>query len=214
MVLGLKFMLQYLPNLISRLPLIGQHKLSLFLIVATLVHGMLLFTLNSTPVTPAMPPKPLQALDIQLMPLTLPNAHLDNHLSDNVPLEALPKPSISDTTAPQFELALRQRTISNAMHEHRDAAYLQRWQHYLETFGNQHYPAAAQHLQGTLRLLVSIHANGQLAQVQIRQSSGHPELDQAAIALVHLAAPFEPFPAEIARDTDLLEIIRTWQFNG
>ena len=34
----------------------------------------------------------------------------------------------------------------------------------------------------------------------------------AAIRIVRLAAPFAPFPDELRRTTDVLEIIRTWQF--
>ena len=30
--------------------------------------------------------------------------------------------------------------------------------------------------------------------------------------IVQLAAPYAPFPPEMAKNTDVLEIIRTWQF--
>jgi protein TonB len=44
------------------------------------------------------------------------------------------------------------------------------------------------------------------------RSSGLEVLDQAAIEIVKLAAPYAPFPLDIAKDTDVLDIIRTWQF--
>ncbi|MEX2367736.1 MAG: energy transducer TonB, partial [Pseudohongiellaceae bacterium] len=43
--------------------------------------------------------------------------------------------------------------------------------------------------------------------------SGHRVLDDAAIRIVQLAAPFQPFPATMRQEVDILEIIRTWQFH-
>ncbi len=117
---------------------------------------------------------------------------------------------------PKLNSALRKRTISAASHEKRDASYLNRWQAYVENYGNNHYPSVALHnnLRGDLRLLVALRKDGTIHEVSIRRSSGKAELDEAAIKLVYQAAPFEPLPAEITNDTDILEIIRTWQFRG
>jgi protein TonB len=48
--------------------------------------------------------------------------------------------------------------------------------------------------------------------VEINRSSGYKVLDQAALRIVRLAAPYEPFPANIRQDTDILHITRTWTF--
>jgi periplasmic protein TonB len=37
-------------------------------------------------------------------------------------------------------------------------------------------------------------------------------LDEAARQSVRLAEPFQPFPASIRQDTDILQVIRTWKF--
>jgi len=37
-------------------------------------------------------------------------------------------------------------------------------------------------------------------------------LDEAAIKVVRMAAPYAPFPAELAATTDKLEIVRTWHY--
>ncbi|HBN15764.1 MAG TPA: energy transducer TonB, partial [Pseudohongiella sp.] len=42
--------------------------------------------------------------------------------------------------------------------------------------------------------------------------SGHQLLDMAAVEIVQLAAPFDPFPEELRGEVDILEIIRTWRF--
>jgi protein TonB len=95
-----------------------------------------------------------------------------------------------------------------------DAYYLQAWRRKVESIGNINYPheARERQLYGSLRMLVSISADGGLKDVQILESSGYPVLDDAAIRIVRLAAPFAPFPPEMRQDTDVLEIIRTWQF--
>jgi protein TonB len=48
--------------------------------------------------------------------------------------------------------------------------------------------------------------------VEINRPSGQRILDAAAVRIVQLAAPFAPFPADIAKDTDILSITRTWIF--
>lgn len=95
-----------------------------------------------------------------------------------------------------------------------DAYYLQSWRRKVESIGNLNYPneARRQSLYGSLRLLVSITPDGGLKEVRVLDSSGHKVLDDAAVRIVRLAAPYAPFPPEMRAETDLLEIIRTWQF--
>ncbi len=95
-----------------------------------------------------------------------------------------------------------------------DAYYLQSWRRKVEAIGNLNYPDEARrnNLYGSLRLLVAITPDGGLKDVRVLDSSGHKVLDDAAVRIVRLAAPFAPFPPEMRADTDVLEIIRTWQF--
>ena len=95
-----------------------------------------------------------------------------------------------------------------------DARYQYNWQRLVENVGNAHYPEAArrQHLEGDVRLSVALRPDGSIQAIELLSSSGHRELDQAAIRSVRLAAPFDPFPPEVRADTDILEIVRTWQF--
>ncbi len=95
-----------------------------------------------------------------------------------------------------------------------DAYYLQSWRRKVETVGNLNYPEEARRdrLYGSLRMLVTIAPDGALKEVRILDSSGHKVLDDAALRIVRLAAPFAPFPQEMRQTTDVLEIIRTWQF--
>ena len=95
-----------------------------------------------------------------------------------------------------------------------DAAYLHNWRTKVEAVGNRYYPDASRRLgiYGDLRLLVAIRYDGSIENIEVLSSSGHTVLDEAAIRIVRMAAPFEPFPAELRETTDTLEIIRTWKF--
>lgn len=110
----------------------------------------------------------------------------------------------------------RKYTISSAStKKSQDALYLDSWRRRIEAVGNVNYPEQArrQELYGSLRLLVALLPNGEVEEVQILRSSGHSVLDQAAIEIVKLAAPFEPFPEEMRAQADILQIIRTWRFH-
>ena len=110
----------------------------------------------------------------------------------------------------------RTYTISSAStQKSHDALYLDNWRRRIEAVGNRNYPAEAERrrLYGSLRLLVSQMPDGSVNDVEILSSSGHELLDRSAVDIVHMAAPFEPFPAEIQSEVDILEIIRTWRFH-
>ena len=109
-----------------------------------------------------------------------------------------------------------ERLTSAATRAAADAAYLYTWKQRIETIGNQHYPLEAKRrrLYGDLRLLVALRPDGSVKEVRVLQSSGYALLDDAAMQIVRLSAPFEPFPPELRARADELEIIRTWQFRS
>ena len=116
------------------------------------------------------------------------------------------------------EYARRPRRVvltAAATQRSEDALYLDGWRRRIEAIGNLNYPDAArrQKLYGSLRLLVSILPNGSIQKTEILQSSGHAVLDQAALDIVMLASPYEPFPPELSKQADIVEIIRTWRFH-
>lgn len=95
-----------------------------------------------------------------------------------------------------------------------DALYLEAWRQKVERIGNLNYPAAArnQKIYGKLQLTVSIRADGSVEKVVIDKSSGSEILDEAAIDIVKLAAPYARFSKEMKTTTDILDITRTWTF--
>lgn len=104
---------------------------------------------------------------------------------------------------------------SAATQRSEDALYLEGWRRRIEAIGNLNYPdeARRQKLYGSLRLLVSILPNGTVQRAEILESSGHAVLDQAALDIVALASPYEPFPEQLRQQADIVEIIRTWRFH-
>lgn len=108
----------------------------------------------------------------------------------------------------------KRQFIGARTQEYRFATYVEQWRQKVERLGNLNYPEAAkiQQLHGQLQLTVNIKADGQIESVRVQRSSGLPILDEAAKHIVQMAAPFEPFPTEIKKDTDVLSITRTWTF--
>lgn len=109
----------------------------------------------------------------------------------------------------------RRYTLSSAStKESRDALYLDNWRKKIEAIGNLNYPEEAtdKGIYGSLRLLVAIKPDGSVEDIRILRSSGERVLDEAAVRIVQLAAPYQPFPADLRASVDVLEIIRTWQF--
>jgi protein TonB len=108
----------------------------------------------------------------------------------------------------------RRKFIGARTQEFRFARYIEDWRLKIERIGELNYPQAArdQKAYGSLVVTVSIKANGILEKVEINRPSGWKILDEAALHIVRLAAPFSPFPTDIASDTDILSITRTWTF--
>ncbi|MBT8449651.1 MAG: energy transducer TonB [Gammaproteobacteria bacterium] len=108
----------------------------------------------------------------------------------------------------------KRRQVSASIHRASDALYLDAWRRKIERIGNVNYPEKAkrQGIYGSLTLNVSINADGTVNRILVIRSSGHKLLDDAAIRIVRLAAPFAPLTNDILVDTDILEIIRVWQF--
>ncbi len=107
----------------------------------------------------------------------------------------------------------RKKFIGARTEEYRFAQYIEDWRQKVERIGTLNYPEAARgKLYGSLVLSVSINHDGSLNRVDINRSSGYKVLDEAARRIVQMASPYSPFPPEIRRDTDILEITRTWYF--
>ncbi len=94
------------------------------------------------------------------------------------------------------------------------AVYLDAWKRRVEQVGTLNFPneARRRHLSGNPLVLVVLASNGGLVRADVSRTSGHPELDQAAMDILKLAAPFESFPDELAERYDVLRFSYEWEF--
>jgi protein TonB len=108
----------------------------------------------------------------------------------------------------------RQTFLTARTREYKYAAYMDAWRAKVEQVGNLNYPEEAKRrgLTGSLVLDVALNPDGSINNITVQRSSGHQVLDDAAVRIVKLAAPFAPFPDNIRKDTDILHITRTWEF--
>lgn len=93
------------------------------------------------------------------------------------------------------------------------AQYVENWRSKIEAIGTKHYPAQARgKIYGDLQLTVYIRKDGQLDHIEFDRPATAAILNSAAKRIIELSQPFEPLPKELAQDTDILAITRTWHF--
>ena len=94
------------------------------------------------------------------------------------------------------------------------AEYLDSWRRRVERIGTANYPAELlDNTTGRPTLEVVIRADGRLDDIVVRRSSGDKALDQAALKILRLAAPFAPLPENIRADYDVLRFAYEWDFS-
>jgi len=114
----------------------------------------------------------------------------------------------------QSQLSVR-RLESNSTLESYETIYLNAWQRQVETTG---YFQISQKdiLQGNFKVQIRsiIDSMGNLIGADILKSSGNSSMDALALKILEQAAPFEPFPVDMAANYQQLEIIRDWNFTN
>ena len=115
-----------------------------------------------------------------------------------------------------FRQQPRRKFISASTREHLYASYMSSWIAKVERIGNMNYPEAARrrNIEGSLVLSVDVLPDGSVGSIRVLRSSGHAVLDEAAVRIVRLSAPFAALPEEITEQVDILTITRTWQFTS
>ena len=114
----------------------------------------------------------------------------------------------------EYQKRPKRAFVGANVREYAFARYVEDWVTKVERVGNVNYPEAArrQGIYGSLKLTVSIYADGRLEAVEVDRSSGSKILDAAAVKIVELATPYAAFPEDMRKKTDILSITRTWTF--
>ncbi len=96
------------------------------------------------------------------------------------------------------------------------APYLDSWRRRVEKVGTLNYPTAAarRNLKGNPVIEVTLRQDGALKAAVIRRSSGYSEIDAAALQILRLASPYDPFPPTLAARYRALHFAYEWQFVG
>lgn len=141
----------------------------------------------------------------------------------------LPDPSERQTLERQMEMARlanelqkeaehyakrpKRKFISANTREYAYANYMKAWVSRVERVGNINYPdeARQRQLRGQLILSVGMNRDGSIKSIDVIKPSGERILDDAAIRIVRLAAPFPTIPVT-EENLDELYVTRTWQF--
>ena len=122
--------------------------------------------------------------------------------------------AIDSNPQDQSQLSVR-RLESNSTLESYETIYLNAWQRQVETTG---YFQISQKdiLQGNFKVQIRsiIDSMGNLIGADILKSSGNSSMDALALKILQQAAPFEPFPVDMAANYQQLEIIRDWNFTN
>jgi protein TonB len=180
-------------------------------------------------------PRPLQASAPKPQPPSERELLTQQHAKFSVTTQAetpeqppLPQPTARDVLEKKLEMARlateiqreseayakrpKKKYISANTKEYAYAAYMSAWVARVERIGNLNYPddARRQQVHGDLVLTVALKRDGSIKNIDVIQTSHHTILDEAAIRIVKLAAPFPPIPTE--EGVDELYITRTWQF--
>jgi protein TonB len=94
------------------------------------------------------------------------------------------------------------------------AGYLDSWRRKIERVGTMNFPDVARRkkLSGTPVIEVTIGADGKLLDAAVQRSSGHAEIDEAALRILRLASPYDPFPTNLNSTHDEIRIAYEWQF--
>lgn len=204
---------------------------------ATQPAPTLALTLTGSVVAPGRPPPTAPTAQAGIPPKTLPPAP-SPATADTPEPEAPPRPNTElAATTPPVHGAIAGKTVDELVRAVAEATatatndrvfrlgetppkradfayYLASWRRKVERIGKLNYPqrARAERITGSLRLRVVIAADGALRDARVMRSSGHTMLDEAALAIVRLAAPYAPFSPAMRETTDVLEIERTWRF--
>ena len=155
-------------------------------------------------------------------------SQVDFRSGENAPSQQMEVPLALSSTAPRpiatsatdDTLRLRGKRIDGATEivpntrESKLAPYLDAWRRKVERLGTLNFPQIARNGAGNPILEVSIRRDGSLGEALIKRSSGRKEIDQAALSILRLASPFDPFPKELSKQYAELRFAYEWQFLG
>ena len=109
----------------------------------------------------------------------------------------------------------RTRYVSPSTREVSFAVYQSHMRRLIEERGTRFFPQAnGQKLYGSLTLVVTVNARGQVISSQVLKSSGQAALDRAALDIASHAGPFGEFTREMKLEFDQLALVSRYTFKN
>ncbi|MBT8136240.1 MAG: TonB C-terminal domain-containing protein [Gammaproteobacteria bacterium] len=108
----------------------------------------------------------------------------------------------------------RERVVSVSTRESDIAGYLAAWKRKIEQVGTLNFPALHE-MSAKARnpvLEVAVRSDGHLHDIIVRRSSRVRAVDEAAVQILRLSSPFDPFPIDLQNQYDVLRFVYEWQF--
>jgi protein TonB len=107
----------------------------------------------------------------------------------------------------------KKRYVSPATREAVYALYYDALRRRIEERGTRDFPEVqGRKLYGELTMNVTVDAQGRVVDAEIVRRSASRVLDAKAVAIVHAAAPFGPFSAEMRRQADQIVVTSRFRF--
>ena len=95
------------------------------------------------------------------------------------------------------------------------ARYVNDWASRIEQIGTERYPAEARgRMYDSLIITVEIDKHGNVVDVIVNKKSRYEALNRVVKQIVYAGQPYERFPSDMAREGDILQIVRTWTFTN
>lgn len=138
-------------------------------------------------------PKPLAPI----APVTEAIVHSRTVTTNNGESMPEPEPARAASMAPAIRQETLQASASSLQQESLKRRYLKRL--LARIHRKKHYPYRAQrrHEEGEVLVSFVIGQAGEISNIRVSRSSGHPSLDKAAIKTVTRVSPMKPLPAEL-----------------
>ena len=107
----------------------------------------------------------------------------------------------------------RKRYVSPATREVVYAGYYDALRRKIEDRGTRDFPQiGGRKLYGALTMNIQVDYRGRVVETDIVASSGDPQLDRRAVAIVEACAPFAPFTSAMRRGAEVLVITSRFRF--
>lgn len=152
---------------------------------------------------------------VEIDPRSDPQPHISTAIAMHAGSEiTLPLPQDDQVTMLITDDEPRQLIISADTRESVIAAYLDNWKRRIEAVGAAYLPEIGEleNFSGSPTLMVAIDVSGNLTEAVVRKSSGSTILDLAALDILQRASPFDPFPAEVTAEYDVVRFEYKWLF--